>query len=141
MSKTSLPSVLLAVKEDALQRIIRDFLRGYGVESIGAYSTAKEAVDQLRTNPAKWDIFIVDGALPDAFEKVMEVRGEMNSPVKIMAILADPTEEEIIKAVQAGVNDFLTAPFAQNTLERKLNAMVKKQKTSHAPSPFSVPMG
>jgi CheY-like chemotaxis protein len=81
MSKTSLPSVLLAVKEDALQRIIRDFLRGYGIQSVRAYSTANEAVNHLRAAPGKWDIFILDGAFPDAFEKVVEIRGELNSPV------------------------------------------------------------
>ena len=141
MSKTSLPSVLLAVKEDALQRIIRDFLRGYGIQSVGVCSTANEAVNHLRAAPGKWDVFILDGAFPDAFEKVVEIRGELNSPVQIIAILADPTEGEIVEAVQAGVNDFLATPFTQNTLERKLDAMVKRRKTPPAPSPFSVPMG
>ena len=58
-----------------------------------------------------------------------------------MVILADPTEEGIIEAVQAGVNEFLATPFTQLTFEKKLDAMAKKRKTSHTPSPFSVPMG
>ncbi len=95
----------------------------------------------MRATPEKWDVFILDGAFSDAFEKVMEVRGELNSPVQILAILADPTKEEIIEAVQAGVNEFLAAPFTQNTFESKLDVMAKKRKRPHAPSPFSVPMG
>jgi response regulator of citrate/malate metabolism len=71
----------------------------------------------------------------------MEVRSELNSPVQIMVILADPTKEEIIEAVQAGVNEFLATPFTQNTLESKLYAMAKRRKAPRAPSPFSVPMG
>ena len=140
MSKTGAsPSVLLAVKEATIQRIIRDFLRSYGIREVGNYTSPKEAVDSLRANPGKWDIFMLDGSFSDSLEKVLEIRGELSSDILILCILPNPTREEIVKAAQLGVNDFLASPFTQQVFENKLSALSGKLNCLHAPSPFPVP--
>ena len=133
------PSVLLAVKEVAIQRIIRDFLRSYGIHEMGNYMSAKEAVGSLRANPGKWDIFILDRSFSDSLEKVLEIRDELNSDILILFLLPNPTKEEIVEAAQLGVNDFLVSPFTQQVFENKLSALSGKLNSLRAPSPFSVP--
>ncbi len=139
--KGAKPSVLLTIKEDALEHSIRDFLREFGVERMRTHSTPKEAVGHLRDDAEKWDIFVLDGSFPGALERVLEVRTELNSSIQILIILSNPTREDIVGAASMGVNDFITTPFAQKTFEDKLGAMSGRRNKTYVPSPFSVPPG
>lgn len=135
----ALPSVLLAARGDAVRRTVCESLHGYGVENVWAVRSPEEAVGNLRTNPRKWEVFILDGSFPDAFEHVMEVRCRLNSAIHILVILPKPARREIFETMWVGVDDFLDMPFDPHALGCRLDAAIRKKSRSRAPSPFSVP--
>ncbi len=135
----ALPSVLLAVRGDAVQRTVCESLHGCGVENIWVVRSPEEAVGNLRTNPRKWEVFILDGSFPDAFEHVMEVRCRLNSTIQILVILPKPARREMVEAMWVGVDDFLDMPFEPHVLAGRLDAAFRRRKRSCAPLPFSVP--
>ena len=115
--------MLLAVKEELLLRTLRDMLRGYGSEKVKHSRTIEEASSTLGVHKGEWDIFVVDGALPDATSKIKTARAEIGPDVKILLMMSNPTKEEVIVAIQAGVNDFIASPFAPAMFEEKLDKL------------------
>ena len=122
-TKNGKPSVLLAVKEELLLRTLRDMLRRYGSEKVKHSRTIEEASAALGVHKGEWDIFVVDGALPDVILKIKAARAEIGPDFKILLMMSNPTKEEVMDAVQAGVNDFIAAPFAPATFGEKLDKL------------------
>ena len=121
--KNGKPSVLLAVKEELLLRTLRDMLRGYGSEKVKHSRTIEEASAVLGAHKGEWDIFLVDGALPDAALKIKTARAEIGPDVKILLMMSNPTKEEVMDAVQAGINDFIASPCPPAMFEEKLDKL------------------
>ncbi len=117
------PNVILTVKEELLLHTLRGMLRSYGSEKVKHYRTIEEASTALGVDKGEWDIYVVDGSLPDVISKVKAARAEIGPDVKILLMMSNPTKEEVMDAVQAGVNDFIAAPFAPVTFEEKLNKL------------------
>jgi len=116
-------SVLIAVKEELLLRTLREMLRRCGCKKVKQTRTVEAASAAIRTQRGEWDIFIVDGSLEDVTSKIEEARAEIGPAVKILLMMSNPTKEEVMEAVQAGVNDFIASPFSPATFEEKLDKM------------------
>lgn len=74
-----------------------------------------------------YDIVLLDCNLPDGtgFELCKEVRGYSNIP--IIMLTARDTELDEIKALELGVNDYLSKPFSLGVLKARMKRILKEK--------------
>ena len=128
-------NLVVVAKQDVGRDVLRDILRRCGIRSIQMYSSTSELLVAVKTQAKKWNIIIVDSGQPDALEVVSKVREAGGASLKILIIFSGPTKEEVMQAIQAGVNDFLTMPFSQATVEEKLNKLMGVEKKTFTTPP------
>ncbi|HWO77562.1 MAG TPA: response regulator transcription factor [Bacillus sp. (in: firmicutes)] len=82
------------------------------------------AVDFLKTNPI--DIILLDIMMPnlDGWELLKEIRQFSNIPV--LYLTARTNQEDIIKGLRLGADDFITKPFDEEVLVAKIEAVLRR---------------
>jgi two-component system KDP operon response regulator KdpE len=115
---------ILAV-DDELQilRALRVTLRSHGYEVTTA-ATVEEALDLASvSNP---DAAIVDLLLPDGdgVELTRRMREWTQVPIIVLSAVGD--EEEKVRALRAGADDYVTKPFGTDELVARLEAVLRR---------------
>ncbi|MBI3128561.1 MAG: response regulator [Candidatus Tectomicrobia bacterium] len=128
-------NLVVIQKQDVGRDVLRDILRRCGLKSLQMFSSGSEMLAALKTQVKKWNIIIVDSAQPDALDLVKKIRESGGASLKILILFSGPTKEEVVNAIQAGVNDFLTMPFSQATVEEKLNKLMGVEKKTFTTPP------
>lgn len=93
---------------------------GYDVTEAG---TKKNGLREIAGN--SYDIVLLDCNLPDGtgFEFCKEVRDCSNIP--IIMLTARDTEMDEIKALELGVNDYLSKPFSHGVLKARMKRLLQ----------------
>lgn len=121
MSRAAL--ILLVDDEVALQRAVEPLLRsrGYDVRVAG---TARDATDAFTND--KPDLVILDLGLPDAdgLDVCRWVRER--SEVPILVLSARGAEQDKVRALDAGADDFVTKPFGPEELLARVRSALRR---------------
>ncbi|MVU83890.1 response regulator [Nocardia sp. ET3-3] len=121
---------------------VRDTLRlameqeGYEVAEAGA---AEVALERLRSNGAP-DVMIVDMLVGemDAFTCIREVRRAHEVP--IMVVSASEDTHDVVAALEAGADDFVTKPFEIKEISARMRALRRRPRLGALPDdPMSDP--
>jgi two-component system, OmpR family, KDP operon response regulator KdpE len=125
---TGAPLVLVCDDEDQILRALRIILRDAGFEPMPA-TTAREALDgaALRTP----DAAIVDLVLPDGdgVEVCRTLRSWSALPILVLSAVGE--EEEKVRALEAGADDYVTKPFGPRELVARLKAVMRRAQLPH----------
>jgi two-component system KDP operon response regulator KdpE len=99
------------------------YLELHGFAVFGAES-GEEALDAVRQRLP--DLVILDVILPglDGFETLDELRRVSNVPVIMLTSLAD--EDEKVRALKLGADDYVAKPFNQNELVARVQAVLRR---------------
>ena len=91
-----------------------------------AKTTIKESIEYLENN--KPEIIILDVSLPDGngFELYEKVIKEKNIPVIFLTARDD--EEDVIKGLNLGAEDYMTKPFSTKELLVRVNKIILRNK-------------
>jgi two-component system KDP operon response regulator KdpE len=120
----SAPRRVLVV-DDELQilRALKVILREAGFEPV-AVATAEEALDVAATRPP--DAAIVDLVLPDGdgVEVCRSLRQWSEMPILVLSAVGD--EEQKVRALEAGADDYVTKPFGARELVARLGAALRR---------------
>ena len=123
-NKTNGPpaSSILVVDDDNLTvEILRFYLEreGYGVVRA---KDGRELQEMLATMPPP-KLILLDIILPyvDGFQLIKEIRETSEwSEVPVLMLTSKENEEDIIRALDAGANDYIKKPFQPNELMARL---------------------
>ena len=98
---------------------------GYGVDVV---TTMGQLLAESKS--AKYDLFIIDRRRPgeDAVDAVRTLRTEQ-CLTPILMISADGKVEDRVGALDAGVDDYITAPFDHNELLARVRALLRRPRT------------
>jgi two-component system KDP operon response regulator KdpE len=117
------PRVLVVDDEAQILRALKVVLREAGFDVIAA-ETASEALDQaaLRHPQAA----IVDLVLPevDGVEVTRRLREWTDMPILVLSAVGD--EEQKVRALEAGADDYITKPFGTRELIARLQAVLRR---------------
>jgi two-component system, OmpR family, KDP operon response regulator KdpE len=115
--------VLVVDDEPQILRALRVVLREAGFEVVPA-ATAEEALDRAAVQPP--DAAIVDLVLPDrdGVEVCRSLREWSRMPVILLSAVGD--EEEKVRALEAGADDYVVKPFAPRELVARLQAVLRR---------------
>lgn len=111
--------VLVADDSDTMRKIILRSLAGIGINAAVQASDGQQAIDLFRTG--EFDLVVTDWnlQLKSGLEVVSEIRAQ-NASVPIIMVTSESDKARVMKAIQAGVSDYLVKPFTADTLQEKL---------------------
>jgi len=124
------PKILVVDDDFGVRNLIYRFLgRKYQIESAADGKTALSLFDQF--NPA---LVILDWNLPDisGYNLCEEMQSRTN--VLVMILTSRNAEEDKIKILAAGADDFLTKPFSLAEVEVRVQALLRRVRCIN-PSP------
>ena len=124
---------LLVVEDEAhLAEVIADNLEfeGYQVEVIGDGALALERIQGERP-----DLVLLDVMLPgmDGFEVCRRLRDDRND-VPILFLTARSSEDDRVKGLELGGDDYLGKPFDLRELMLRVKAILKRTRWYEGPS-------
>lgn len=104
-----------------MRRIIKNLLKQAGYENVFEAEDGQKALEIIRAE--KVDLIISDWNMPklNGFDLLKIVRSDPDlRQIPFVMITAESEKEKIIKAVHAGVTDYIVKPFTAKTLQEKI---------------------
>jgi len=116
-------AILVCDDEPQILRALKVILREAGFEAIGA-ETAREALDAAAVR--RPDAAIVDLVLPDGdgVEVCAQLRSWSEMPILVLSAIGE--EEQKVRALEAGADDYVTKPFGPKELVARLRAAMRR---------------
>jgi len=112
-----------------MRRIIENSLKHLGYNHVFIATDGTEAIKLMKLNP-EINFIITDWNMPfmDGISLVKYIRGqEKLKDIPVLMITTRGVKDEIITAMQAGVNNYIVKPFDQKTLKDKIDLILAVQ--------------
>ncbi|MBK9989315.1 MAG: response regulator [Verrucomicrobia bacterium] len=128
---TAAPIILIVDDEVQIRRLLRVTLEAEN------YSVREAETGQLALNEIAHQApagVVLDLGLPDmdGSEVIKRLRGWSKVPVLVLSVRDG--EEEKIKALDAGADDYLTKPFNGRELAARVRAILRRSQTTNEPA-------
>lgn len=117
--------ILIVDDSPTMRRIIKNTLERLGHRESVEASNGKEALQQLEEHPINF--IITDWNMPEmnGLEFVTELRTTPEyAKIPVLMITTRGMKDDVLQAVQAGVNNYVVKPFTPETLEQKMNKLL-----------------
>jgi two-component system, OmpR family, KDP operon response regulator KdpE len=127
----SSPSILIIDDEAQIRKLLTITLQSNDYK-VSEAATGKEALKVVATHPP--DLIMLDLGLPDenGHDVLKHLREWFSNPIIIVSVQS--SEEDIVKALDNGANDYLIKPFRTGELlARVRSAMRKANSESNVP--------
>lgn len=114
--------ILVVDDEERMVRFIRMNLEHDGFQVMEAFN-GKQAIDKLRDTP---DLILLDVMMPDidGFE-VLETIREVSS-VPVIMLTARGEEDDRVRGLELGADDYITKPFSPRELVSRVKAVLRR---------------
>jgi DNA-binding response OmpR family regulator len=127
---------LLLVEDDpairsALVRALSD--RGHGVTTATTAMAGLQAAVEGRP-----DLVVLDLGLPDVDGATMLSMLRAVSTVPVIVATARDDEREVVRALDAGADDYVVKPFSADQLDARIRAVLRRGTTSDVPAVLEV---
>jgi two-component system chemotaxis response regulator CheY len=105
-------------------RFVRGYLRGLleekGIECEEA-ADGQAGMDQLKSRPP-YDLALVDWNMPvmNGLDMLKQLRAEGYGEIKVMMVTTEAENDYILRALDAGADEYLMKPFDDEALTEKL---------------------
>jgi two-component system chemotaxis response regulator CheY len=117
--------ILIVDDSPTMRRIIKNTLERLGHRESVEAGNGKEALQQLEEHPINF--IITDWNMPEmnGLEFVTELRTTPEyEKIPVLMITTRGMKDDVLQAVQAGVNNYVVKPFTPETLEQKMNKLL-----------------
>ena len=121
---------LLVIEDQALVRYaVRKALSIFGFDITEA-GTGEEALQLINT--ARYDAALVDINMPGmgGIETCREMR-RLSSSTAILMLTVRDSESDIVRALEAGADDYITKPFQVRELVARIRAVLRRAHVPH----------
>lgn len=119
-------TILIVDDSPTMRRIIKNTLDRIGFKSSVEAENGKDALEQLSQHQV--DFIITDWNMPEmnGLEFVTSVRADAQfAKLPILMITTRGMKDDVLQAVQAGVNNYVVKPFTPETLEAKISKLLE----------------
>ncbi len=118
--------ILVVDDEERMVRFIRMNLEHDGFQVMEAFN-GRQAVDKLREPP---DLILLDVMMPDidGFEVLETVREVSNVPV--IMLTAKGEEDDRVRGLELGADDYITKPFSPRELVSRVRAVLRRTESA-----------
>ena len=132
------PTALLVEDEPQIRRFVRAALEAEGWQVHESATLQRGLIDAGTRRP---DLVVLDLGLPDG--DGIDFLGDLRkwSAVPVIVLSARVGEDEKIRALDAGADDYLTKPFGVGELLARVRATLRRQRQPAAPDDGVVRFG
>ena len=125
--------VLVADDEAALRKVVRDALERADLD-VETAADGEEALERFEASD--FALVVTDLAMPrrDGLALVRELR-RRGSTVPILVLTVRGEEQEKVRLLDAGADDYVTKPFGVAELVARAKALMRRRDGSRAPGP------
>jgi DNA-binding response OmpR family regulator len=117
-------TVLVVEDETKIRDLVRSYLEREGFEVLSTPSGA-EAIGLGRS--AEPDLVLLDLRLPDVPGEEVARELRQTSPMPIIMLTAKAGEQDRIRGLELGADDYLTKPFSPRELVLRVHAILRRQ--------------
>lgn len=122
----------LLVVDDSptMRRIVVQMLKRIGYADIVEANDGKEALERLKAE-GDFDMLVTDWNMPvmNGMELTQAVRGDQAlASLPIVMVTTRNMKQDIIAAMRAGVNNYVTKPFDPKTIKEKIDKVLSATK-------------
>ncbi len=122
------PCIYVIEEEEAISRLIKLYLTKENMDA-KTFLNAEDALQELKDG-RKPNLIILDLNLPgmSGFEFLEELQKTYNKELpSVMILSARDTDEDIIKGLGYGADEFVTKPFSPGVLMARIKANLRRQ--------------
>jgi two-component system chemotaxis response regulator CheY len=119
--------ILVVDDMSTMRRIVKNILKQLGFSNMEEAENGQEALQKLRTEPfgfvvSDWNMPVMPG-----IEMLRAIRAdEKLKHIPVLMVTAEAQKENLIEAIQAGVNNYVVKPFTAETMQEKINKIFSK---------------
>ncbi|MBZ0255663.1 response regulator [bacterium] len=107
-----------------MRNMIRKTLTSYGYSDFTDATSGDEAID--KASEETFDVILMDWNMPvPGIDAVKAIRS-MGIKTPIIMVTTEGEKMKVIKAVQAGANNYLVKPFTPDQLKEKIDQVANK---------------
>ncbi len=120
--------ILIVEDESGIRQLVQDALSEQGFEVTAARNAQVARAAIAEKMP---DIAIVDWMLPQTsgLQLIREIRlAEVTQSLPIIMLTARASEDDTIRGLEAGADDYLTKPFSTRELVSRVRAMLRRKQ-------------
>lgn len=115
--------ILVVDDEQAIVEVIRAYLENAGYEVVCAFNGKDALLAFERSAPS---LVILDLMLPDLSGEEVCLTLRKKSRVPVIMLTAKVMEEDLIKGLQLGADDYITKPFSPRQLMARVQAILRR---------------
>lgn len=124
-------SIMIVDDQEFVCRLIREVLHVIGAQQIYMFTNPMEAWAEFKVRPT--DIVILDWNMgpPDGLELTRLIRKDESSPnplVPIIMVTAHGEMSRVLKARDAGVNEYIIKPISPKALYGRIEAVIERPR-------------
>lgn len=115
--------ILVVDDEDKIVEVVKSYLENSGYSVYTAFNGSQALEMYERVNPA---LIILDLMLPDLSGEEICRTIRKRSAVPIIMLTAKVEEEDILKGLDIGADDYVTKPFSPRQLVARVGALLRR---------------
>ncbi len=122
------PNMKILVVDDmsTMRRIVKNILKQLGFNNLEEAENGQEALKKLKADTygfvvSDWNMPIMMG-----IDMLRAIRAdEKLKTIPVLMVTAEAQKENLMEAVQAGVSNYVVKPFTAETMQEKINQILK----------------
>lgn len=133
MSLASMHRALVVDDFESMRIIIRNILLQMGFDEADMVPDGERALRTL--GGGDYDLLVTDWSMPgmDGIELVRAVRADPRlAGLPVLMVTAEAGRERVLRAIEAGVDEYLVKPFTQQALRAKVERLRVRLQSGHA---------
>jgi len=115
--------VLVIDDSMTMRKIIVKCLQGIGLKDVVQAGDGVEALRKFKEHPGI-ELILCDWNMPElnGYDFLIKFREDQNNKeIPFIMVTTEAEKESIVRAIQAGANNYILKPFDQETLQLKVN--------------------
>jgi DNA-binding response OmpR family regulator len=127
-----MPQTVLVVEDEVkIRELLRSYLERVGLEVLSTGSGAEAITLGLSAGP---DLVVLDLRLPDVPGEEVARELRRSSSVPILMLTAKSGEDDRIRGLELGADDYVTKPFSPRELVLRVQAILRRGIEASAPA-------
>ena len=128
-------SILIVEDEFSIRNALTSFLAGAG-HSVEALASGMEGVQ--RALQGELDVVVLDLGLPDVDGSEVLKMIRAVSTVPVIVATARDDEEEIVRILKSGADDYVVKPFSGAQLQARIEAILRRAGSEAPQGPITI---
>ncbi|MEK7306546.1 MAG: chemotaxis response regulator CheY [Nitrospirota bacterium] len=119
--------ILIVDDFSTMRRIVRNILKQLGYSNIEEAEDGSVALTKLKLN--MYGLVIADWNMPNmtGIELLKNMRSDSAlKDIPVLMVTAEAKQENVIAAIQSGVNNYIVKPFTAEVLKEKIDKIFEK---------------